>query len=95
VTYWIRPFFAAPLHLVLPLNPNGDVGIDAPRGGPLSLTFFPPQFPDAWLRSAQVTNAAGQQTPLTPAGGVPGQATRDPPGRGLIGPRPRPCWAGR
>jgi hypothetical protein len=70
VTYWIRPFFAAPLHLVLPLNPNGDIGIDAPRGGPLSLTFFPPQLPDAWLRSAQVTNAAGQQ----PSGTVVSQS---------------------
>lgn len=60
VTYWVRPFFAAPLHVVLSLSPDQTVGLDSPPGGPLSLNFFPPQFPDAWLRSSQVANAAGQ-----------------------------------
>ena len=32
----------------------------------MSLIFFPPQMPDAWIRSAQVTNAAGQR----PSGAV-------------------------
>lgn len=66
VTYWVRPRFAAPLHLVLAISPNGDIGLDSPPGGPVSLIFFPPQQPDVWLRSAQVTNAAG----LQPSGAV-------------------------
>jgi hypothetical protein len=61
VTYWIRPYFAAPLHLVLAVSPNDTIGLDLPPGGPVSLNFFPPQMPDAWIRSAQVTNAAGQK----------------------------------
>jgi hypothetical protein len=61
VTYWVRPYFAAPSHLVLPISPSGDIGIDSPLGGPPTLTFFPPQLPNAWLQSAQVTNAAGQK----------------------------------
>lgn len=66
VTYWVRPYFAAPVRAVLAIGPNDTVGLDAPRGGPVSLNFFPPQMPDAWLRSAEVTNAAGQQ----PSGSV-------------------------
>jgi ABC-type transport system involved in multi-copper enzyme maturation permease subunit len=63
VTYWVRPYFAAPLHQVLAINPkDSSVGIDSPRGGPLSLNFFPPRLPNAWLTSYQVTNAAGQKT---------------------------------
>ncbi len=61
VTYWVRPYFAAPLHAVLAIGPNVTIGLDAPRGGPVSLEFFPPQMPDAWVRSSQVANAAGQQ----------------------------------
>jgi hypothetical protein len=66
VTFWVRPRFAAPAHQVLPISPNDTIGLNAPPGGPLSLTFFPPQLPDAWLQSSQVTNAAGQQ----PSGAV-------------------------
>jgi hypothetical protein len=66
VTYWVRPYFAAPLHLVLALSPNDSIGLDSPPGGPLGLSFFPPPLPDAWIRSAQVTNAAGQK----PSGAV-------------------------
>jgi len=66
VTYWVRPYFAAPLHQVLALSPNDDIGLNAPPGGAVGLTFFPPQTPDAWVRSAQVINAAGQK----PSGAV-------------------------
>jgi hypothetical protein len=66
VTYWARPYFAAPVHLVLAVSPNDPVGLDLPPGGPVSLNFSPPQMPDAWIRSAQVTNAAGQK----PSGAV-------------------------
>jgi hypothetical protein len=61
VTYWVRPYFAAPVHLTLALSPNDTIGLDLPPGGSASLNFFPPQMPDAWIRSAQVTNAAGQK----------------------------------
>jgi hypothetical protein len=66
VTYWVRPYFAAPSHLVLAVSPTDTIGLDLPPGGPASLNFFPPPMPDAWIRSAQVTNAAGQK----PAGTV-------------------------
>jgi hypothetical protein len=66
VTYWVRPYFATPVHLVLPISSSSEIGFNSPPGGPLSLTFFPPQLPNAWLRSAQVTNAAGQK----PSGGI-------------------------
>jgi ABC-type transport system involved in multi-copper enzyme maturation permease subunit len=69
VTYWVRPYFAAAVHAVLPISANGGVGIDSPAPGRMSLTFFPPDLPNAWLLSSQVTNAAGQQ----PAGAVLGQ----------------------
>lgn len=61
VTYWVRPYFAAPTRLVLPISPNQSIGIDSPARGQMSLNFFPPDLPDAWLRSSQVTNAAGQR----------------------------------
>jgi hypothetical protein len=51
---------------VLPISPSGGIGINSPPGGPLTLTFFPPQLPNAWLQSAQVANAAGQK----PSGAV-------------------------
>jgi hypothetical protein len=66
VTYWVRPYFAAPSHLVLALSPNDTIGLDAPSGGSVSLNFFPPELPDAWIRSSQVTNAVGQK----PSGAV-------------------------
>jgi hypothetical protein len=66
VMYWVRPYFAAPLHLVLAVSPNETIGLDLPPGGPMSLNFFPPQLPDAWIRSAQVANAVGQK----PSGAV-------------------------
>jgi len=61
VTFWIRPYFAAPTRLVLPISPNQTIGIDSTARGQMSLNFFPPDLPDAWLRSSQVTNAAGQK----------------------------------
>jgi hypothetical protein len=66
VTYWVRPYFAAPSHLVLPIGPNNGIGLDVPGGGEVALNFFPPQLPDAWIQSSQVTNAAGQK----PSGAV-------------------------
>jgi hypothetical protein len=66
VTYWVRPYFAAPLRLVRAVSPNDTIGLDLPPGGPFSLNFFPPQLPNAWIRSSQVTNAAGQK----PSGAV-------------------------
>lgn len=66
VSYWVRPHFAAPVHVVQAIGPNGDIGIDSPPGGPLSLNFFPRQLPDAWILSSQVSNAAGQK----PSGAV-------------------------
>jgi hypothetical protein len=60
-TYWVRPYFAAPSHVVLAVSPNDNIGLDSPPGGPVGLEIFPPQMPDAWLRSAQVANAAGQK----------------------------------
>jgi ABC-type transport system involved in multi-copper enzyme maturation permease subunit len=61
VTYWVRPYFAAPVRQVLPISSNSTVGIDSWARGQMSLTFFPPDLPNAWLRSSQVTNAAGQK----------------------------------
>jgi hypothetical protein len=66
VTYWVRPYFAAPVHAVLAIGQSDTIGLNAPRGGPVSLNFFPPPMPDAWVRSAEVANAAGQQ----PSGSV-------------------------
>jgi hypothetical protein len=66
VTYWVRPHFAAPLHAVLPITANSSVGIDSISRGQMSLNFFPPDLPNAWVLSAPVTNAAGQQ----PSGAV-------------------------
>jgi hypothetical protein len=66
VTYWVRPYFAAPLHQVLAISPVQGIGLDSPARGQLSLNFFPPDIPDAWLLSSQVTNAAGQK----PSGAV-------------------------
>jgi ABC-type transport system involved in multi-copper enzyme maturation permease subunit len=66
VTYWVRPYFAAPTRLVLPISPHQSIGIDSPARGQMSLNFFPPGLPDAWLLSSQVTNAAGQK----PSGAV-------------------------
>lgn len=60
-TYWIRPYFAAPTRAVLPITHNSAVGVDSAARGTMSLTFFPPDLPGAWLQSAEVTNAAGQK----------------------------------
>jgi hypothetical protein len=67
VTYWARPHFAPPVHLVLTISPNGDIGLNAPPGGPVSLNFFPPQLPDAWLRSARslMKQASSRQGPCS------------------------------
>jgi ABC-type transport system involved in multi-copper enzyme maturation permease subunit len=69
VTYWVRPYFAAATRVVLPISQNGTIGVASPARGQMSLTFFPPDLPNAWLLSSQVTNATGQQ----PAGTVLGQ----------------------
>lgn len=66
VTLWVRPYFAAPARLVLPISSKQTIGIDSPARGQMSLNFFPPDLPDAWLRSSVVTNAAGQK----PSGAV-------------------------
>ena len=66
VTYWVRPYFAAAVRAVLPISGNGGIGVSSPALGQMGLTFFPPDIPNAWLLSSQVTNAAGQQ----PAGAV-------------------------
>lgn len=66
VTYWVRPYFAAAARAVLPISANGDIGFSSSARGQMSLTLFPPDLPNAWLLSSQVTNAAGQQ----PAGAV-------------------------
>lgn len=69
VTYWVRPYFAAATRTVLPISPHGALGLDSIARGQMSITFFPPDLPNAWLLSAQATNAAGQK----PAGAVLGQ----------------------
>jgi len=66
VTYWVRPYFAAPVRQVLNLSTDQAIGFDSIARGQMSLTFFPPDLPNAWLQSSQVTNAAGQK----PAGAV-------------------------
>ena len=66
VTYWVRPHFAAPVRAVLPISPNSALGLQSVARGQMSLTFFPPDLPNAWLLSAQTANAAGQQ----PSGAV-------------------------
>jgi len=66
VTFWVRPYFAAPARLVLPISPTQAIGLDMPARGQISLNFFPPNIPDAWVQSSQVTNAAG----LKPSGAV-------------------------
>lgn len=43
--------------------------VDSIGRGQMNLNFFPPDLPNAWLLSAQVTNAAGQQ----PSGAMLGQ----------------------
>ena len=66
VTYWVRPYFAAPVRAVLPVTANSSFGVDSISRGQMSVDFFPPDLPNAWLLSSQVTNAAGQQ----PSGAV-------------------------
>ncbi|MGD0702503.1 MAG: ABC transporter permease [Trebonia sp.] len=91
VTFWVRPYFAVPTRMVLPISPNGGIGIDSPARGQMSLNFFPPELPDAWLRSSQVTNAAGQK----PSGAVLSQqcpqVLRAQIGQGNMGEALRTC----
>ena len=61
VTYWVRPYYAAAVHAVLPISANSDIGVGLPARGQINLTFFPPDMPNALVLSSQVTNAAGQQ----------------------------------
>jgi len=61
VTFWVRPYYAAATRLVLPISAGQTIGIDSPSRGQLSLNFFPPDIPNAWVLSSQATNAAGQK----------------------------------
>jgi hypothetical protein len=66
VTYWLRPHFAPPVRAALPISANNGVGLASTAKGQMSLTFFPPDMPGAWLASSATTDSAGR----TPAGAV-------------------------
>jgi ABC-type transport system involved in multi-copper enzyme maturation permease subunit len=60
VSFWVRPHFASPARLALPLNTANGMGINKDPSG-ISVVANPPALPNAWVNSAQLINRAGQQ----------------------------------
>jgi hypothetical protein len=60
VTFWVRPHFASPVSLTLPLNTANGMGINKDPMSGISVVADPPDLPNAWVNSAQLVNHAGQ-----------------------------------
>jgi hypothetical protein len=61
VSFWVRPHFASPVSLVLPLNTANGMGINKDPISGISVMANPPALPNAWVSSAQLVNHTGQQ----------------------------------
>jgi ABC-type transport system involved in multi-copper enzyme maturation permease subunit len=61
VSLWVRPHFASPVSLAVPLNTANGMGIVKDPTGGVSVTAGPPTLPNALVSSAQLVNHSGQQ----------------------------------
>jgi hypothetical protein len=61
VSFWVRPHFASPVSLAVPLNTATGMGINKDPTSGISVMANAPVLPNAWVNSAQLINRAGQQ----------------------------------
>jgi hypothetical protein len=59
-TYWIRPWFEAPLHRSVSLTKLTAYGFARSPTGRLTMVAIPPDMPNAWAFSASIVDKAGR-----------------------------------